>query len=87
MSVYLFICLFACLLPMNGLTAEPIKTKTKLGKGLTLTQGVFQSRSMSRSFGAIWRMLIKLLTEAARADLREARKGRENSSAKSDKSD
>ena len=42
-----------------------------------LSQGVFYSRSRSRSFGATWPMLIKLLTEA--------RKGRENSSAKRDK--
>jgi len=67
--------MFICLLSMAGRTDGPIKTK--LGMGTQLNQRVFYASLRSRSFGATWRMLIKLLTET--------RKGRENSSAKRDK--
>jgi len=60
LSVCLFVC---CLWPAERLG----RSRPNLSYGLVLTQGVFKSRS----FGATWQMLIKLVTEA--------RKGRENS--------
>jgi len=60
---------------MAGQTAGPIKTK--LGIGTDVDPGSVLGKVKSRSCGATWRMLIKIVTEV--------RKGRENSSAKRDK--
>jgi len=85
MSVYLSVCLSVC----GRWPAERLgRSKPNLAWGLMLTQGMFYARSRSGSFGATWRMLIKLLTEARKgrenltAKRSEAGKGRENSSAK-----
>ena len=66
------LCLFICLSVCGRWPAERLgRSRPNLAWGLSLTQGVLYARSRSRSFGATWRMLIKLLTEA--------RKGQENS--------
>ena len=73
-----YVCLSVRLSVCGRWPAERLgRSRPNLAWGLMLTQGVFQARSRSRSCGANWRMLIKLLTEA--------RKGRQNSSAKRDK--
>jgi len=54
------------MLPMAVRTAGPIKTK--LGIGTHVDPGSVLVKSRSRSFGASWRMLIKLLTEARKAE-------------------
>jgi len=71
MSVYLSVCLYA---GMAGRTAGPIKTK--LGMGTHVDPGSVLGK-VKVKVKVMWRMLIKLLTQA--------RKGRQNSSAKHDK--